>query len=68
MANVSMDFTPVSEPFLSLGLPSRRTMFRAGEDIGAKLYSIKTPKDVYTMKLCRVSMEGYARAERMITE
>jgi hypothetical protein len=50
-------FTPVSEPFLSLGLMGRRTMFRAGEDIGAKMYAMKTPKNSYTMKLCRISME-----------
>ena len=66
MANISMDFTPISEPFLSLGLPARRTMFRAGESIDAKIYSVKTPVDKYTLKLCRISMEGYARAERMI--
>jgi alpha-2-macroglobulin len=43
-------------------------MFRAGEDIAAKIYAMKTPKDTYSLKLCRISMEGYARAERMITE
>lgn len=61
-------WTPVSEPFLSLGLSGRRTMFRSGEDIPAKMYAMKTPKDTYSLKLCRISMEGYARAERMITE
>ena len=51
------DFTPVSEPFLSLGLQARRTIFRVGEDIQAKLYAMKTPKQSYTIKLCRISME-----------
>lgn len=61
-------FTPRAEPFLSLGLTGRRTIFRSGEDIRAKLYAMKTPKDTYSLKLCRISMEGYARAERMIAE
>lgn len=61
-------FTPISEPFLSLGLPARRTMFRYGEDIEAKLYALKTPKDAYTLKLCRISLEWYARTEKMIAE
>ena len=65
---MQMEFVPKSEPFLSLGLPNRRTMFRSGEPIQAKIYAMKTPKNSYTMKLCRISMEGYARAERMITE
>lgn len=52
-----MVFTPVSEPFLSMGLPGRRTIFRAGEDIEAKLYALKTPNDIYTLKLCRISLE-----------
>lgn len=43
-------------------------MFQAGEDIEAKLYALKTPKDTYTMKLCQISLEGYSRAERLITE
>lgn len=50
-------FTPISEPFLSIGLPSRRMMFVAGEDISAKMYALKTPQDTYTMKLCRISLE-----------
>ncbi len=57
VADVSIDFTPISEPFLSIGLPSRRTMFYSGEDIVAKLFSIKPPQDTYSMKLCRINME-----------
>ncbi len=67
-SDMKMVFTPVSEPFLSMGLPGRRTIFRAGEDIEAKLYALKTPNDIYTLKLCRISLEWYARAERMIAE
>lgn len=32
-------------------------MFRADEPINAKLYSLKTPKDTYSLKLCRISLE-----------
>lgn len=65
---LEMDFTPIRKPFLSLGLEQRRTIFRVGEDIHAKLYALKTPKNEYTLKLCRISLEWYAKVERMIQE
>ena len=32
------------------------------------MYALKTPRKEYSLKLCQVSLEGYARAERMIAE
>lgn len=67
-SSTEMRFTPQAEPFLSLGLAKRRTMFRVDERVDAKLYSLKTPKDTYTLKLCNITLESYARVERMIWE
>lgn len=64
----NMNFLPVQKPFLSIWLESRRTIFRSGEPIQAKLYSLKTPKNTYTLKLCQISLEWYARAERIVSE
>ncbi len=63
-----MKFTPVRTPFLSLWLSQRRTMFRLGEPIGAKMYALKTPKQEYPLSLCQISLEWYARVERMIAD
>jgi uncharacterized protein YfaS (alpha-2-macroglobulin family) len=63
-----LEFTPIRTPFLSLGLSGRRTMFRLGEPIGAKMYTLKTPKQEYPLTLCQISLEWYARTERMIAE
>lgn len=66
--SLSMDFVPVRTPFLSIGLTEGKTMFRFGDAIDAKLYALKTPRQEYPLMLCQVSLEWYARAERMIAE
>ena len=32
------------------------------------MYALKTPKQEYPLILCNISLEGYARAERLISE
>lgn len=66
--STNMSFTPIKKPFLSLWLENRRTIFKYGEPIHAKLYALKAPKNEYSVKLCRISLEWYAKAERMIGE
>jgi hypothetical protein len=43
-------------------------MFTAGQPISAKIYSLSSPKDTYTLKLCQIGLEDYARMERVIVE
>lgn len=66
--DTEMEFIPVKKPFLSLGLTGRKTIFRYTDAITAKMYSLKTPKNEYNLSLCQISLEWYARAERMIAE
>ncbi len=66
--SLNFSVTPKKEPFLSLWLKNRSTMFRLGESIDAKLYFLKPKKQAYTLKLCRISLEWYAKTERIIAE
>lgn len=38
------------------------------EPIPTKLYALGAPKKSYTLKLCELSLEDYAHAERMLSE
>jgi uncharacterized protein YfaS (alpha-2-macroglobulin family) len=64
----STDFTPIRSPFLSVGIDKGKTIFRVGEAMPAKIYALDAPKSEYDLKLCRVSLDAYARLERMIGE
>ena len=59
---------PKQEPFLSLKLASDRLYYRSDEPIGVKLYALKSPKTTYSMKICQLPLETYARAERLLSE
>jgi uncharacterized protein YfaS (alpha-2-macroglobulin family) len=67
-ADTTMSITPKKEPFLSLYLKNRSTIFRPNESIDTKMYFMKPKKTEYELKLCRVSLEGYSRFERVIAE
>jgi uncharacterized protein YfaS (alpha-2-macroglobulin family) len=68
VADTAMSITPKKEPFLSLYLKNRSTIFRPNESIDTKMYFMKPKKTEYELKLCRVSLEGYSRFERVIAE
>lgn len=55
-----------SEPFLSLKLSEHKQIYTPSETIQAKLYTLLPPKNTYSLKLCRVDLEVYARLERML--
>jgi uncharacterized protein YfaS (alpha-2-macroglobulin family) len=57
--------TPVSTPSLSIYTKGNKTIVRAGDPIPMVLYFMKPEKPSYDTMLCRVSLEGYARVERM---
>jgi hypothetical protein len=57
-----------SEPFLSLRLSEDKQIYTPDAQIGAKLYSLLPEKNTYTLKLCRLELDTYARVERMLTE
>lgn len=58
---------PKQEPFVDLRLADNRQYYRPDESIKAKLYALKAPKRSYSIKLCHLSLETYARAERILT-
>ncbi len=64
-ASVHMVFTPKSIPSLSLRIAGNKTIVKYGDAIPTKLYRSQSPKNEYDVKLCQISLEGYARAERM---
>jgi uncharacterized protein YfaS (alpha-2-macroglobulin family) len=66
--DLRMDFVPIRTPFLSIGLTQGKTMFRYGDSIDAKLFSLKTPRQEYPLMLCQISLEWYSKAERIIAE
>ncbi len=67
-ASTQILFTPEKKPFLSLVLNEGKTMFPVDTPIQAKIYSLSTPQEAYTVKLCKIELEDYARMERVITE
>lgn len=60
--------TPKQEPFLSLKFPDNRTYYSPNEAIPTKLYALKAPKNVYSIKLCHLPLESYARMERILAD
>jgi uncharacterized protein YfaS (alpha-2-macroglobulin family) len=67
-ADWKYDFTPIRSPFLSLWIQGGKTIFRVWEPMPAKIYSLDPPKNEYELKLCRVSLDAYAKLERIINE
>jgi len=67
-AGTQLSFTPDKKPFLSLVVQDGKTVFPVGSPIAAKIFSLSTPKDHYSVKLCQIPLQDYARMERVITE
>lgn len=67
-ASQQYEIIPKKEPFLSLRFSSDRNIYAKGEKIPAKLYALSTPKNVYSLKLCQVSLDPYSRLERIADE
>lgn len=65
---VDYEIIAKQEPFLSLRLADARTYYTPDEDIPMKLYALKSPKNTYSIKLCRVPLEQYARLERILAD
>ncbi|MBP6981565.1 hypothetical protein KBB25_02220, partial [Candidatus Gracilibacteria bacterium] len=59
------EITAKKEPFLSLRFDADRNIYQKGEKIPAKLYALATPKNTYTLKLCQIGLDSYARLERI---
>ncbi len=63
--STSFNITAKAIPSLSLKIIGNKTILRYGDPIPAKLYRSQGVKDEYEVKLCQISLEGYARIERM---
>ncbi len=64
-ASIHMDITPKSVPSLVLRISGNKTILKYGEPIPTKLYRSQSVKNEYEIKLCQISLEWYARVERM---
>jgi hypothetical protein len=64
-ASVHFDIVPKSIPSLAMRIIGNKTIIKYGDPIPAKLYRSQSPKNEYSIKLCQLSMEWYARVERM---
>lgn len=60
--------TPEQSPFLSLKFKQDKSYYTPSEPLGVKLYALKAPKNTYSIKLCRLPLESYARMERYLSE
>jgi hypothetical protein len=67
-ASLEYSTTLKSEPFLSLKLSQNKQIYTKNEPIAAKLYTLLPAKKSYTLKLCRLNLEGYARVERTLSD
>jgi MG2 domain/Bacterial Alpha-2-macroglobulin MG10 domain/Alpha-2-macroglobulin family/A-macroglobulin TED domain/Alpha-2-macroglobulin bait region domain len=63
--STSMDIIAKAIPSLSMRITGNKTILRYGDPIPARLYRSQWNKDTYDIKLCQISLEGYARVERM---
>lgn len=66
--NLKYKIVPKQEPFLSLKFQDDRTYYNPNEAIPTKLYALKAPKKTYSIKLCHLPLESYARMERILSE
>lgn len=63
--NTKLNVTPQSIPYLSLRLDKNKTIWRTNEPIKANIFHVKTKKQEYEVKLCKMNLEWYARMERI---
>jgi uncharacterized protein YfaS (alpha-2-macroglobulin family) len=66
-ASMDTRVKPESGAFLSLKLRENKQIYTIQDTIEAKLYTLKSPKKTYSLKLCSVGLESYARLERLNT-
>lgn len=59
------EIIPENKPSLALKIVGNKTIVRYGDTIPGKIYFIKPDKKEYEIKLCQISLDGYARVERM---
>ena len=64
-SSIHMDITPKSVPSLAMRIMGNKTILRYGDPIPAKLYRSQSPKNEYDIKLCQITIDWYARVERM---
>jgi alpha-2-macroglobulin len=67
-ASETFEIMPKREPFLSLRLADKKQIYTTRDTIPAKLYTLSREKNTHTLSLCRVSLDEYARIERMLTD
>ncbi len=60
-----MDVTARATRSLSLKVVGNKTIFKYGEPIPTKLYRSQAYKNEYEIKLCQITINAYARIERM---
>ncbi|MBX9809011.1 hypothetical protein K2X92_01310, partial [Candidatus Gracilibacteria bacterium] len=63
--SVDMAIEAESIPSLAIKIAGNKTIVKYGDPIQGKIYRTKSPKNEYEVKLCQISLEGYARIERM---
>jgi hypothetical protein len=54
-----------STPSIAIRLANNKTIVKYGDAIPAKLYRSASTKNEYEIKLCQISLDAYARVERM---
>lgn len=59
------EITPESKPSLSLKIGGNKTIIPYWDAVPWKIYFIKPAKKEFEVKLCEISLDGYARVERM---
>lgn len=63
--SVDIDTEAKSTPSLAIKIAGNKTIIKYGDPIQGKIYRSQSPKNEYEAKLCQISLEGYARIERM---
>lgn len=66
--SVSHEITPKREPFLSLKLENGKNIFQKWATIPARLFSLEPKKKSYSLKLCQLKLDPYARMERLMLD
>lgn len=67
-ASIEYQTTLQAKPFLSLRLGENKQIYTPNEQIPAKLYSLLPARNSYTLKLCRLELDTYARVERILSD
>lgn len=57
-------FEPKSDPYLQLKMDSQ--IFASGSEISAKIFATATPKNIYSLKICRLDVNGFSQISDVI--